>query len=80
MQGKIFKFVFFAFNGLMSFWLVSCWLTVSEPHHATGATIGIMMGTMFILFFWAIGAGLLMMATRGPKTLIQLHSEQSNNS
>jgi hypothetical protein len=72
--GKIFKFVFFTFNGLMTFWLIAYWLKVSEPHPSTGATLGIMMGTMFILFFWGIGAGvtgLLMMMTRGPKTLVQ---------
>ncbi len=78
--GKIFKFVFFALNGLMAFWLINYWLTVSEPHLSTGATIGVMMGTMFILFFWAIGAGvtgLLMMATRGPKTLDTVHDGHS---
>jgi hypothetical protein len=78
--GKTFKFVFFAFNGLMAFWLINYWLTVSEPHPSTGATLGIMMGTMFILFFWGIGAGvtgLLMMVTRGPKTLDSIHDEHS---
>jgi hypothetical protein len=73
--GKIFRYVFFAFNGLMAFWLISYWFTVSEPDLSTAAAFGIMVGTMIILFFWAIGAGvtgLLLMATRGSKTLVSL--------
>jgi len=53
----------------MTFWLIAYWLKVSEPHLSTPATLGIMMGTMFILFFWGIGAGWRPRTRRGRAQL-----------
>ncbi len=79
--GKLFKFLFVAFNLLMVVWLVSYWVqignmfnTLNSDAGRTGASIGATLGTSFIIFFWAAGAlilGLLTMLSRGTKIITE---------
>ena len=75
--GKLFKFVFIAFNLLMAIWLFSYFSTVGDlSENATsgaqkaGTAIGATLGTGMLLFFWALGdliLGLFVLFTR-PKS------------
>jgi hypothetical protein len=76
--GKFFRFLFFAFNILMTIWLVQAWVTLSQMDNLSGgAAIGGAIGTLMILVIWGMGAGilgLLMLATRGERVLVPNHS------
>jgi hypothetical protein len=79
--GKVFKFLFIAFNCLMLVWLASYWFQAGDLYNAntshayqTGAAVGLTIGTGLIFFFWAAGAlilGLLTMLSRGSKLIIE---------
>lgn len=77
--GWIFLLLFWAWNALMVWWLVSYWATVSplvtsgSEAGRTGAAVGATLATGTIFFFWAAGAvifGLLAFFTRGRRMLI----------
>jgi hypothetical protein len=78
--GKLFRFVFFAFNVLMAIWLVAYWaqlsgMSASSDAERAGAAIGGTIGTVALMLFWGVGAGitgLLMLATRGPRLLVPI--------
>jgi hypothetical protein len=74
--GWVFLVIFLAFNAFMVFFLITYWNLLAEmPATKTeweraGATIGGILGTGTILFFWASGGvitGLLALLTRGRK-------------
>lgn len=75
-MGKIFKWVFIAFNAIMAFWIISYWSVLGELSANTtstaeeaGTAIGGAIGTTALLMLWALGdiiLGLLVMFTR-PK-------------
>jgi hypothetical protein len=79
--GKLFKFLFIAFNVLMLIWMIAYWVQVghmitdaTSEAVKTGAAVGTTLGTTFILFFWAAGSlvlGLLTMLSRGAKIIIE---------
>jgi len=60
--GWLFLIVFFAFNGLMLWWLVEYWalihdkLTTGGEAMRGGAATGSAIGTGAILMVWALGA------------------------
>ncbi len=73
--GRVFLYVFYGFNVLMLWWLISYWGTVGPSLHQTGAAIGTTLGTSFIIFFWALGSiitGLLAFFTRGERTYLEV--------
>ena len=80
-SGKLFKFLFIAFNVVMALWLFSYWGTVGEQMQTisseagrTGAGIGAAVGTSFIGMLWMFGAvvlGLLTLLTRGQKVVVE---------
>jgi hypothetical protein len=55
------KWAFIAFNTLMLLWLFSYWVQVApllqagSEAHQTGATMGVTMGTGFIITIWGLG-------------------------
>lgn len=75
--GKIFKFLFIAFNIFMALWMFSYFGVVSDAAKDTsnsarqaGAAIGGALGTGFLLFLWGIGdliLGLFVLFTRPRK-------------
>ena len=75
--GKIFKFLFIAFNILMAVWLFSYFGVVSDVTKGAssgaeqaGAAIGGALGTGMLLFLWGIGdliLGLFVLFTRPKK-------------
>src|SRR3954453_2789250 len=77
--GKIFKFLFVAFNIVMLIWLLSSFSHLFQsfnehPDEAsrTGATAGFLAVAMFQLIMWIAGAvilWLLMSLTRGKKII-----------
>lgn len=79
--GKAFKFLFITFNVLMALWVFSYWYNGSQMIAAQGTDIargagvvGMSIGTGFLGIIWLVGAGilgLLTMATRGQKYLIE---------
>jgi hypothetical protein len=74
--GKVFKFLFIAFNILMAIWLFSYWGAVGEAVGTAsgdaakaGTAIGATLGTGFIGSIWAVGdiiLGMFVLFTR-PK-------------
>jgi hypothetical protein len=73
---KFFQYVFFGFNALMVWWLLSYWSTINDSLHSgskahqTGAALGATVGTGMILVIWTLGAvitGLLAILTRGQR-------------
>jgi hypothetical protein len=79
--GRVFLYVFYGFNVLMVWWLVSYWGNVGPSLHTgshaeqTGAAIGTTLGTGFIIFIWALGSfitGLLAVFTRGHRTYVEV--------
>ena len=75
--GRLFLWVFYAFNLLMLWWLISYWGRVGPSLHTgshaeqAGAAIGTTLGTGFIIFFWALGSiitGLSAFFTRAQRT------------
>jgi hypothetical protein len=78
--GKIFKFLFIAFNALMLIWVVSYWVTLGGMFQTaatdatkTGMEIGAAIGTGALLFLWVAGAiilGLITMLSRGSTVVI----------
>jgi hypothetical protein len=80
--GWLFRIAFWAFNLIMLAWVASYWGILSGVHvdsahpHATqvGMAIGGTIGTGVIMVFWMMGAvilGLLVLFTRGRKTIIE---------
>ncbi len=77
--GWLFLILFYAFNLVMLFWLVSYWSLLSgtiETSEAArvGKTIGGTIGSGVIVFCWGFGAvilGLFAILTRGSKTIIE---------
>lgn len=77
--GWIFLILFWAFNALMLFWLISYFNVIgqTEVHssaEAAGRTIGGTIGTGMLLFMWAAGAiilGIITLLTRGQKTIVE---------
>jgi Kef-type K+ transport system membrane component KefB len=80
--GWIFRIVFWSFNLIMLAWIATYWGSLSGiPLDSThpqatkaGMAIGGTIGTGVIMIFWAMGAfilGLLVMFTRGRKTIIE---------
>jgi len=78
--GRVFLYVFYGFNVLMLWWLISYWADVGPSlqtgNHAyqTGAKLGTIVGTGFLFFFWACGAGitgLLVVLTRGERSYVE---------
>ena len=73
--GKLFKFLFIAFNALMFVWVVGYWITVNgmlqtSASDATtaGMQIGATIGTGLLLFLWVAGSvilGLITLLSRG---------------
>lgn len=79
--GKLFKFLFIAFNVVMALWLLSYWATIGEQMQAidteagrTGAGIGAALGTSVIGMLWMFGAvilGILTLLTRGETVIVE---------
>jgi len=79
--GHIFKWLFIAFNVLMVVWLIGYFKLVGDLFSSqstgaarTGATLGGMIGTTVILWFWVLGdfiLGILAFFTRGRLTIIE---------
>jgi hypothetical protein len=79
--GRLCKWLFIAFNLGMAAWLVAYFKLVGDLFTAqstqaarAGATVGGMIGTTVILWFWALGdfiLGLLAFFTRGRLTIIE---------
>jgi ssDNA-binding Zn-finger/Zn-ribbon topoisomerase 1 len=75
--GKLFKFVFIAFNIIMLLWMFSYFGAVSDVAsnassgaEQAGTAIGATLGTGMLLFFWCVGdviLGLLVLFTRPKK-------------
>ena len=64
--GKVFKYLFYAYNGLMAFWLISGLfsagsdiLNETNEYAAAGGAIGAGIGAFFIISIWIGGAVLL---------------------
>ena len=78
--GKVFKFLFIAFNALMFVWVVGYWITINgmlqtSASDATtaGMQIGATIGTGLLLFLWVVGAiilGLVTLLSRGTTIVI----------
>lgn len=78
--GKLIKYLFIAFNIFMLAWLIEYWVKVggkiegiSSDAGRAGSTLGAMLGTGTLLFYWMAGAvilGILTLLTRGPRILI----------
>jgi hypothetical protein len=78
--GKLFKFLFIAFNVLMLIWVISYWVTISGTIQSSasdaataGTAIGATLGTGMLLFFWVAGAiilGLITLLSRGNTVVI----------
>jgi hypothetical protein len=76
--GKLFKFLFIAFNILMVIWLFSYWGQIGgmmdgNKYERAGAAIGATIGTGMLVFFWVAGdviLGLFVLLTRGQRILI----------
>jgi hypothetical protein len=78
--GKVFKFLFIAFNALMFVWVVSYWITLNgmlqtSTSEATtaGMQIGATIGTGLLLFLWCVGSvilGLITLLSRGSTVVI----------
>ncbi|WP_435641759.1 type VI secretion system-associated protein TagO [Micavibrio aeruginosavorus] len=79
--GKLFKWVFIAFNLLMTFWLFSYWVEISpmisqgSGAEQAGAALGSTIGTGLVLLVWVLGAvvlGIPVMLTKG--TLVEIEN------
>jgi hypothetical protein len=80
--GTIFRVLFWGWQALMIFWIVSYYTDVSPRLHAattqahhTGTLIGATMAIGTIFFFWLAGSvilGLFVLFTRAPKLLLPL--------
>lgn len=64
--GKVFKYLFYAYNGIMAFWLISGLfsagsdiLNETNEYAAAGGAIGAGIGAFFIISIWIGGAVLL---------------------
>lgn len=78
--GKLFKFLFIAFNALMLIWVVSYWVTLggmfqtaASDSTKTGMEIGAAIGTGALLFLWMAGSvilGLITLLSRGSIVVI----------
>lgn len=78
--GKLFKFLFIAFNALMLIWVVSYWVTLGGMFQTaasdatkTGMEIGAAIGTVALLFLWMAGSvilGLITLLSRGSTVVI----------
>jgi hypothetical protein len=78
--GKIFKFLFIAFNALMLIWVISYWITLGGMFQSaateatkTGMEIGATIGTGALLFLWVAGSvilGLITHLSRGSTVVI----------
>jgi hypothetical protein len=83
--GKIFKFLFYAFNVLMIVFLVSFWRAISGAIGPNGITpdqgIGTnLLGTVMIAVVWLLGDGVLgalVLATRGSKIVLESRDHAS---
>lgn len=78
--GIIFLILFWVFNAVMLFWLISYWnrvggdLVEGDDARRTGAAIGVTIGTGMLFFFWVAGAvilGLFALLTRGQRVIIE---------
>lgn len=78
--GKVFLGIFWIWNALMAFGLVSGLVNVGKSGMGTtdaeraGAAIGTALGVGMILWVWVLGAvifGLLAFFSRGQKTIIE---------
>jgi hypothetical protein len=78
--GKVFLGIFWIWNALMAFGLISGLVNVGNSGMGTteaeraGAAIGTALGVGMILWVWVLGAailGLLVFFSRGQKTIIE---------
>ncbi len=86
--GTIAMALFWLFNALMLFWLISYYVSLGKHFDAldssaakAGAAIGTTLGTGIIFMWWLIGAvilGAIMLSTRGRKIIIEHDTDLPN--
>jgi hypothetical protein len=79
--GKLFKFIFIAFNVVMAIWFFGALFTVggqvageANQYKQAGGAVGMALGMGFVGMIWAAGAaifGTMALATRGAKVIVE---------